>query len=170
MRLVAAIGAAETGELEALLLSNLPPLFEQFPHGSLWQVSVDAVLLARLAFGRAQLAFELTPDLPLGEEMEQLRAFSELTMTRGVDFGAIMNVPLVALSPAVLGFLVPSVPHVLVFCFGSDVDLRRPYPTSYSSLYRPNVLNDAEGLDRSAFLRLPEQMMVLGSWPGGSIG
>jgi hypothetical protein len=153
---LAAMGAAETGELESLLLANLPPLFEQFPRGSLWQVSVDAVLLARLAFGRAQLAFELTPDLPLGEEMEQLRALSELTMTRGVDFGAIMNVPLIALSPAVLGFLVPSVPHVLVFCFGSDVDLRRPYPTSYSSLYRPNVLNDADGLDRSAFLMAPQ--------------
>ncbi len=140
---------------------------ELFPDGSLSQVSVDSVLLARLAFGRAQLAFELTPDVPIGEEMEQLRAFSELPLTRGVDFGAIMDVPLLALSPAVLGFLVPSVPHVLVFCFGSDVDLRRPYPTSYSSLYRPNVLNDVAGLDRSAFSWLPEQTMLLVCWRGG---
>lgn len=153
---LAALGAAETGELEDLVRTNLPALFAQFPQGSLWQVSVDPVLLARLAFGRTQLAFGLTPDLPLGEEMEQLRALSELTMTRGIDFGALMNVPLVALSPAVLGFLLPSVPHALVFCFGSDVDLRRPYPTSYSSLYRPNVLNDAAGLDRSVLLADPQ--------------
>ena len=58
---LAAMGAAETGELKSLLLSNLPSLFEQFPNGSLWQVSVDAVLLAGLAFGRAQLASRSPP-------------------------------------------------------------------------------------------------------------
>ena len=87
--------------------------------------------------------------------MEQLRRFAELTLTRGVNSPAVMDVPLLALSPAVLGLLIPAMPHVLVFCFGADVDLRRPYPTSLASLYRPSVLNDPEGLDRSAFLADP---------------
>ena len=149
---LAAFAAAQDGGFPELLTQNLPPLFEQFPSGSLWLVAVDDVLLARLAFGRAQLAFQLTPDMPLGPETDALRAFSELTLTRGIDFAAIMNPPLLALSPSVLGFLVPAMPHVLVFCFGGGVDLRRPYPISLSSLYRPGVLNDSEGLDRSALL------------------
>lgn len=134
---LAALGAAQVGELDALLRAQLPALFEHFPQGSLWYVAVDPVLLARLAFGRTQLALQLTPDLPLGGEMEQLRAFSDLTLTSGIDVGGVMNLPLLALSPAVLGFLVPELPHVLVFCFGSDVDLRRPYPSSFSALLPP---------------------------------
>jgi hypothetical protein len=75
---LAAMGAAQTGELPELLAVNLGPLFEQCPMGSLWQVTVSDVLLSRLAFGRAQFALQLTPDIPLGPEMEQLRGASEL--------------------------------------------------------------------------------------------
>jgi hypothetical protein len=146
---LAALGAAQTDELPELLTGNLTALFGQFPCASLWQVTVSDVLLARLAFGRAQFAFQLTPDIPVGEGMEQLRASSELGMGWGVDFTAVMTMPLLALSPAVLGFLIPAMPHVLVFCFGEGVELRRPYPTSLATLYRPNVLQDAAGLDRS---------------------
>jgi hypothetical protein len=153
---VAALGAAQVGELDALLRVQLPALFEHFPNGSLWYIAVDPVLLARLAFGRTQLALQLTPDLPLGEEMEQLRALSDLTLTSGIDVGGIMNLPLLALSPAVLGFLIPALPHVLAFCFGMDVDLRRPYPSSFTALYRPRVLGDPAGLDRSTFLASPD--------------
>jgi len=148
---LAALGAAEAGDLPDLLAANLPGLLERFPRGSLWLVTIEDVLLARLAFGRAQLAAELTPDLPLGPEMELLRGYSGLTLTHGVNFAAVMDVPLVAFSPAVLGLLVPAMPHVLVFCFGDALELRRPYPTSFASLYRPTVLNDPEGLDRSPF-------------------
>lgn len=147
-----ALGAAETGDIEDLLAANLPPLFTQFPNGSLWLVSVSDALMARLAFGRTQLALQLTPDMPVGPDMEQLRAFSDLTLTRGVDFGAIMGVPLLALSPSALGFLTPALPHTLVFCFGDGVELRQRYPVSLASLYRPNVLSNAAGRDRSAFL------------------
>jgi hypothetical protein len=149
---LAAFGAGQAGDLDELLKVNLPPLFQQFPDGSMWQITVSDVLLARFAFARAQLAFQMTPDLPLGEEMEQLRAFSDLSLTSGIDVSAVIKLPLLALSPAVLGFLVPAMPHVLVFCFGTGVDLRRPYPTSFSALYRPTVLDDAEDLDRSAFV------------------
>jgi hypothetical protein len=147
-----ALGAAEVGDLPGLLSVNVSPLFETFPGGSLWMVTVDDVLLARLAFGRTQLAAHLTPDMPVGPERELLRAFSELTLTEGVHFGALMDLPLVALSPNVLGLQIPALPHVLVFCFGDALDLRRPYPTSFASLYRPTVLNDPEALDRSALI------------------
>ncbi len=53
---------------------QLPPLFERFPGGSLYYVTVSDTLLAHLAFARSQLAFQLTPDIPLGKEMECLRA------------------------------------------------------------------------------------------------
>jgi hypothetical protein len=148
---LAALGAAEAGDLPDLLAVNIPALLREFPNGSLWLVTVADTLLARLAFGRTQLALQLTPDMPVGEEMEQLRAFSELTLTRGIDFAAVMDVPLLAFSPAVLGVRIPAMPHVLIFCFGVDVDLRRPYPTSLASLYRPTVLHDPEGLARETF-------------------
>ena len=149
---LAALAASQTGELHELMKTNLPPLFDRFPDGTLWYVTVSDTLLARLAFGRAQLAFQLTPDLPLGEEMEQLRSFSELTLTRGIDMSEVMTIPLLAFSPAVFGIIVPAVPHILLFCFGTGIELRRPYPTSLSALYRPRVLGDPEGLNRSAVL------------------
>lgn len=147
---LAAFGAAQTGDLPDLLTVNLKPLFEAFPEGELWYVTVSEVLLARLAFARAQLAFALTPDMPIGEEMEQLRAFSDLSLTKGIDLTATLKVGLLALSPAVLGLLIPAMPNALVFCFGDGVDLNRPYPTSFASLYRPTVLGNPEGIDRSA--------------------
>lgn len=150
---LAALAASECGDLVELLQLQLPPLFEKFPAGSLWLMSVEPVLLARLAFGRAQLALQLTPDMPLGPDMEQLSAFSGLMLTEGIDFGAPLALPLVVLSPAVLGFQIPCLPHSLVFCFGSDIDLRRPNPTSLASMYRPSVLNDAKGLDRAQLLQ-----------------
>lgn len=153
---LAAFGAGQAGELDELLKMNLPPLFEQFPEGSLWYVTVGDVLLARLAFARAQLVFQMTPDMPVGEEMDQLKAFSDLSLTKGIDFSAVMKIPLVLLSPAVLGLLIPAMPHIFVFCFGADADLRRPYPTSLASLYRPSVLHDVEGLNRSEFLADPD--------------
>ena len=132
--------------------SNLPALFDQFPDGELWYVTVEELLLTRLAFARSQLAFGLTPDMPIGPEMEQLRALSDLTLTKGIDLTAVLKGAVLALSPATLGLVIPTLPHALVFCFGEGVDLRRPYPASFASLFRPGVLGDPEGLDRSALL------------------
>jgi hypothetical protein len=161
-----AMGAAEVGELDQVLALNVPPLLERFPKGSLWLVTVDDLLLARLAFGRTQLALALTPDMPFGPDMERLSAFEDLTLTKGINFEGIMSLPLVALSPAALGLLIPAMPHVLVFCFGTGIDLRKPYPVSFASLYRPSVLNDPEGLDRSRFAgeENPEDGPLLLSW------
>jgi len=118
---LAALGAAQAGDLPDLLAANVPGLLREFPEGSLWLVAVDDVLLSRLAFGRTQLAMQMTPDIPLGAEMERLRAFEHLTLTRGVEFGEVIDFALLALSPAVLGLQIPATPHVLVFCFGGGL-------------------------------------------------
>ena len=143
---LAAMGAAQTSELPDLLAGNLPALFGQFPKGSLWHVSVSDVLLARLAFGRAQFAFQLTPDIPIGPEMEVLSGARDLGMSAGVHFAGAISLPLLTLSPAVLGLLIPAMPHTLVFCFGAGAELRKENPISFASMYRPGVLNDPGGL------------------------
>lgn len=148
-----AFGAAEAGDLEELLAAQLPYLFEGFPHGQLLYVTVADALLARLAFGRAQFAFQMTPDMPVGPDMDQLKALEEMTLMRGVDSTAVMNIPLLVFSPAVLGFVIPALPHSLVFCFGDGLDLRRPHPHSLPSIYRPKVFNDPLGIDRLELLR-----------------
>jgi hypothetical protein len=166
---LAAFGAAQTGDLPDLLKVNLPELFRQFPGGELWYVTVSDVLLARLAFARAQLGFALTPDMPLGDEMEQLRALSNLSLTKGIDLAACLKVAMLALSPSVLGLPIPAIPNGLVFCFGTDVGLLRPYPISFSSLYRPEVLGDPEALNRSALLadmRASDGPALLKWWVG----
>ncbi len=149
---LAAMGTAQTGELPDLLTAQLPTLFEQFPNGSLWLATVSDVLLARLSFGRAQFAFQLTPDLPLGPEMEQLKAVTGLGLGAGADFMSVIRLPLLALSPAVLGLTVPAMPHVLVFLFGEGVELRRIVPISFAAIYRPNALDDPRGLGNPSFL------------------
>jgi hypothetical protein len=145
-----ALVATKPGELEALLQASLPELFARFPQGVLLYVTVDSVLLTRLTFGRSQLALQLTPDVPLASE--ELKAFSELTMSRGINVAAWVSLSLVALSPVALGFTISAAPHALVFCFGEGVDLRRTVPLSLSYTFRPQVLSDPMGLDRSAFL------------------
>lgn len=149
---LAVFGACQVGELDQFLAATVPDLLNQFPEGSLWYITTEDVLLSRLAFARTQFAFQVTPDMPVGTERDALRALSGLGFTGGVNFAEAMNIPLLALSPSVLGFAVPAIPHTLVFCFGLDLELRRPYPHSLTSIYRPTVLSDSAGIDRSAFL------------------
>jgi hypothetical protein len=53
---LAALAAAEAGDLPELLATNIPALLTEFPNGSLWLVTVADALLARLAFARTQVA------------------------------------------------------------------------------------------------------------------
>lgn len=145
-----ALAASSAGDLEDLLKVQLPPLFAHFPDGRLFYVTISDVLLARFAFARSQLALQLTPDIFTGEEMYRLRALEELTLTQGTDSTGVTSVPLLALSPGVSGIVFPALPHSLVFCFGTALALQRPYPHSFSALFRPRVLDDPEGLNRSA--------------------
>ena len=73
-------------------------------------------------------------------------------MSRGINVAAWVGLPLLALSPASLGFTISAAPHALVFCFGEGVDMRRAVPLSLSYVFRPHVLSDPGGLDRSALL------------------
>jgi hypothetical protein len=164
---LAAMGAAQTGELPELLAGNLPALFEQFPEGSLWLVTVSDALLARLAFGRAQFAFQLTPDMPLGPDMERLKAASGIGLGAGADFVSAMRVPLLALSPAALGLLIPAMPHVLVFLFGDGRDLRRIVPISFAAMNRPGVLGDPRGVGHSPLLDELKPTDGEACWHGG---
>jgi len=150
------LGAAEVGEVPELLAQQIGPLFEQFPNGSLLYVTVEDALLSRAAFGRTQLALQLTPDMPMGEDAEALSAFSGMTITQGIDFSEMMNLPLLALSPATLGIAFPALPNAVIFLFGDDVELQRPYPISLASLYRPRVLADPEGLHRGELFAEPD--------------
>jgi hypothetical protein len=96
---------------------------------------------------------DLLPDLPVGQDMDRLSSIEGLTLTKGVDMSAAINVAPLVLSPAVLGFQIPATPHALVFCFGADVDLRLRYPISLASLYRPRVLDNPEGLHQPRLFR-----------------
>jgi hypothetical protein len=166
-----ALGAAEVGELPEMLRAQLPGLFRAFPDGRLLYVTVSEHLLVRLAFARTQTALQLLPDMQPGDEMDHLRSFSELTLTQGIDSTAVTQFPLLAFSPGTLGVALPALPHSLIFCFGSALDLRRPYPHSFSSLFRPRVLNDPEGLDRKALFEgeRPDDGPRLVNWWVGTL-
>ena len=76
--------------------------------------------------------------MPPGEGMEQLDAFSALSLTKGIDLTASLRIPLLATSPAVLGFLIPAMPHLLVFTFGEGISLKHPtrFPLPRSTDHR----------------------------------
>ncbi len=125
-----------------LLDANLPGLFESFPDASLWLVSTDSVLLARLAFLRVRYALELTPDVHLNaDEYESLRALSGHSLTQGVEFSDLIKPLLLTFSPGAIGYAFPWPPHTLVLLFGSSIELRQPDPPSLASLYAPSLMN-----------------------------
>lgn len=161
-----ALAAAQNGELDEMLLQQLPSLFKMFPDGSLWHVGVDDVLLGRMALGRIELARQMVPDLDLDRFVERADALSGLSLTSGIDFAPYARLSLVTLSPATLGFCIPALPSHFVFLFGAGIDLRRPWPETLSSQYRPGVLQDLEEPDRSVLLQAekPEDGEELLQW------
>lgn len=146
-----ALGAAQCRELDAFFGQALPGLFETFPNGTLWHVSVDPVLSARMALGRIELVRQTAPDVELGGSTAA-DGLSGLSLTSGIDFSPYAHLGLLTLSPAVFGFCIPAFPHYFVFLFGFGYDLRLPWPSSLASIYRPGVLHDPEPAQRSAFL------------------
>ena len=130
-------------------LAGVGTLFESFPKGSLWWVSVDELLLGRATVLRSQFARSLTPDLrPAAsiDDFERLAALEGLSLTSGIDFSAVHLPPLLAFSPGAAGIVLPAAPHALVLLYGGLEHLRRPWPHAVTALYEPRVLNDPRDL------------------------
>jgi hypothetical protein len=131
---------ATEAELPDVLREELPGLFERYPQGSLWFVSVDQTLMKRLAALRVLLQLYLTPDVPV----DRGRAISYLTahqLTHGAMFAGAVQPILLALSPTAIGFTMNAAPHAFVFLFGELEDLRIRDPGGLARAFFPGVHN-----------------------------
>ena len=93
----------------------------------------------------------------------------ELGLGAGVDFSGVMTVPLLALSPAsalFLGFLIPAMPHVLVFkAWGWSCDERIRSPSLRCT--GPAFYKTRRDLECCQPLKAESPRMGRASWPGG---
>lgn len=139
----AAVAGFRNDELPGWLEQQLDRLFQLFPNGSLWLVSVQPVLLTRLTLLGGTFALEVTPDFPLDpNNVHGFDALDENSLTRGVAFGKALEPALLAFSPGAVGYAFDRQPHALVLLFGFDGELREAPPRSLSSLYEPTVFED----------------------------
>jgi hypothetical protein len=129
---------ADTEGLLALLRAEMPALFNRYPQGSLWFISVDDVLIKRLASMRVLLQLRLTPDVPVGSE-HGVRYFGAHQLARGVMFADAVAPILLAFSPVTYGFTIGAAPHALVFLFGEFEDLRIREPQPLANAFIPGV-------------------------------
>jgi hypothetical protein len=139
-----AVAGFTNDELPGWLEQQLPRLFQLFPEGSLWLISVDPVLLHRLTILGGTFVLDVVPDFPL--DPNNVRGFDSLdehSFTRGVAYGKALDPALLAFSPGAIGYAFDRQPHALVLLFGFDAELREVPPRSLSSLYEPDVF---EGL------------------------
>jgi hypothetical protein len=139
--LAAGIAGANTDAHE-FLAPQLATVFQEFPNGSLWLVSVDNVLLSRLTFLHSRIALELTPDRPIGPEQMGVHALDGHSITSGVMFEKVINPALLAFSPGAVGYSFAWSPHALVLLYGQSVELREEQPRSLAGLYQPDVMAD----------------------------
>jgi hypothetical protein len=136
-----AVAGLRNDELPLWLDANVGALFQHFPGGSLWLVSVDPVLLARLTMLGGFFALDVTPDFPLNPRNHiGFNALDEHSLTRGVAFAKTIDPVLLAFSPGTVGFSFDRQPHGLVLLFGDTYELRRKPPRSLSALYEPRAL------------------------------
>jgi hypothetical protein len=150
----AAVGGYTNDELPGWLELQLPRLFQLFPEGSLWLVSVDPVLLTRLTLLGGTFVLDATPDFPLDpNNVRGFDALDEHSLTRGVAYGRALDPALLAFSPGAIGYAFDRQPHALVLLFGFDAELREVPPRSLSSLYEPDVFENfqADPWDDPAF-------------------
>jgi hypothetical protein len=124
--------------LSALLRTEMPGLFERYPQGSLWFVSVDEVLMKRLAAMRILLQLRLTPDVPIGTD-QGITYFGAHQLARGVMFADAVAPILLAFSPITYGFTINAPPHALVFLLGELEDLRVREPQTLANAFIPSV-------------------------------
>jgi hypothetical protein len=131
-------------EAPEFLGAHLEAVFEEFPEGSLWLVTVDPVLLSRLTFAYTRISLELTPDRPLDPDQLGVHALDGHSITSGVMFEKPLDLALLTFSPAVLGYAFAWSPHAVVLLFGQGVELRDQEPRSLASVFEPDVMADMQ--------------------------
>jgi hypothetical protein len=155
---IAQIAALSNEELPTYLQGQLPALFELFPNGSFWLVSVEPKLLFRLTVLHGVSSLYLTPDMPMGrEEFSGFESLDEHSLTRGVSFAPLMNPMLLLYSPATIGVAFDVQPQTLVFLFGEPIDLvQERRRSALADLYEPRLfepLDDEVWVDQQLYDR-----------------
>jgi hypothetical protein len=116
-----------------------------YPDASFWFLRTDELLLRRFAMVRTLLTVALAPDVidendPVQKgTLPQLRTLQEHSLTRGSNFGAVVDPLLLTFSPGALGYVFNWMPHALIFLSGINGSLVRNYPQTPSTLYLPNI-------------------------------
>jgi len=132
--------AGAVNDAPDFLTPNLPALWEAFPDGSLWLISVDQKLLSRMAFLRSRYALELTPDIRIDPEAWiGLTALDGHSITGGASFQRLFNPLLLTFSPGAIGYAFAWNPHVIIFMYGMSTELREEPPRSLAALYEPDT-------------------------------
>lgn len=125
LRLATAAVRADAATLPSILSAELPKLFARYPRGSLWYVSVDHRLLARLSAMRIRFQLSLTPDVDYDPDArDAVQYFGMHTTTGGLNFASTLDHVMLAVSPTALGFTMGVLPHSFAFLYGEFEDLR----------------------------------------------
>jgi hypothetical protein len=143
---LASIGATLTAlpqaEAPAFLTARASEFLAAYPHASFWFMRSDDLVVKRFALLRVLLNLALTPDVidkndPEARTLPQLRTLQEHSLTRGADFGGLIDPLLLTFSPGALGYVFNWMPHAIVFLTGINGSMIRPYPQTPSALYLP---------------------------------
>jgi hypothetical protein len=140
----AKLGGLELERVPEFLTAHSRELLRPYPDGSLWFLRTDHLLVKRMTLIRALLAIALMPDVldenvPAEHNLPQLRTLQEHTVTRGVQFGKLIDPLLLTFSPATLGFVFDWMPHAVVFLSGIPGSMVRKYPATPWAVYEPNL-------------------------------
>jgi hypothetical protein len=76
---------------------------------------------------------------PGARTLPQLRTLQGHTLTRGSNFGELIDPLLLTFSPGALGYVFNWMPHALVFLSGVNGSMVRDYPQTPSALYQPDL-------------------------------
>jgi hypothetical protein len=136
-------------EVRPVLEQQLDSLWQSLPEATLWLITAEPPLTARLTMSQLLFQFEHTPDLDLDALIAERRRSLEAQSLMGrVASSDVVQPIFLAFSPATTGFAAPWLPHTIALEFGGARDLRDDPPTSLSAVYDPRVLSppaDREG-------------------------
>ena len=136
-------------EVRPVLEQQLDSIWSSLPEATLWLVTAERPLMARLTMSQLLFQFEHTPDLGLDALMAEPRRSLEAQSLMGrVATSDVVQPIFLAFSPAATGFAAPWLPHTIALEFGGVRDIREDPPISLSAVYDPRVLSppaDREG-------------------------